>query len=139
MQRAYFDDFEPGQDWGAHSWTTSEAICRRWQSAGLGGCPEETDPANSDRRLRAPPALVLVALSQAMQDRLRDKPPGGVHAKQSLAFHAPVFADDVLTTSVAVKAKYVKRERRYVEFETKTVNQAGELVLSALRTVIWAG
>lgn len=138
MPRAYFDDFEPGQDWGSNTWTPSEALCRRWQAAGLGGAPEGDGSPEAGGRLRAPPALVFVALSQVIQDRLRDKPPGGVHAKQGLSFHAPIYAGDALTTSLKVRSKYIKRERRYVELETETVNQHGTLVCSGLRTTIWA-
>jgi acyl dehydratase len=127
MPRAYFDDFEPGQEWGSHDWTATSEICARWSSAF--GTP------SSDRM---PPALAFVALSQCVQDLLHEKPPGGVHVRQEIEFQGQANVGDKLTTFLSVNTKYLKRERRYVEFRTVTRNAAGDVIFTGLRTTIWA-
>lgn len=137
MPRAYFDDFQPDQDWGSNEWTVTEKLCARWVRAGFGDCP--ADPTEGSTKKRAPASLMFVALSQCIQDLLRDKPPGGVHAKQQLQFHAPIYVGDTLRTNLKVRNKYWRKDRRYVEFDTTTLNQDGVVVATGLRTTIWAG
>lgn len=142
MPRAYFDDFYAGQDWGVHTWTVASEIVAAWGQVTGDRSPlyQDCKEASSSpyKGPIAPAALAFVYLSQGIQDLLREKPPGGVHAKQELTFFAPVRAGDVLTTSLKVREKYVKRERKYVVFETTTLNQRGEKVLEGVRTSIWA-
>jgi acyl dehydratase len=142
MRRAYFDDFEPGQLWGTAVWQASPEICRAWRDA-TGDNDDIYDDTEAARNSAyggpiVPPGLAFIYLSDCIQDLLRNKPPGGVHAKQQLSFLEPIRPGDVLTTSLRVKGKYVKRERKYVEFETETVNQHGQMVLTGKRISIWA-
>jgi len=133
MPRAYFDDFFPGQDWGSTVWLATEELCRSWTALGLGRSPSGASGAT-----RIPPALLQIALAKCIQDKLREKPPGGIHAKQRFTFHAPACVGDTLTTQLKVSTKYIKRERKYVEFDSITTNQAGRIVATGLRTTIWA-
>lgn len=127
MPRAYFDDFAPGQAWGTDEWTPTADICARW-------CRAFCTAPNA----RMPPALAFVALSQCIQHLLRDKPPGGVHVRQQIDFHRRARVGEPLVTALSVRTKYLKRERRYVEFDTVTRDIAGDLVFTGLRTTIWA-
>ena len=142
MPRAYFDELQPGQNWGGHRWVVSPEVVTAWGEATGDRSPlyrDSEEARNSPYKGPiAPPALAFVYLSQGIQDLLREKPPGGVHAKQQLTFFAPVRPGDVLTTSLKVRDKYIKRERKYVVFETTTVNQRGEKVLEGVRMSIWA-
>jgi hypothetical protein len=131
MPRAYFDDFEPGQTWGTDVWIASEEVCRKWTASMKGS-------ATASQSKRMPAALAQIAIAQSVQNLLREKPPGGVHVKQRLEFRAPIWIGDELTTELRIRNKYLKRERRYVEIETETRNQSGDVVLSGLRTTIWA-
>lgn len=142
MPRAYYDDLQPGQEWGTHTWVASPEICAAWQQATGDESPlyHDTEAARISpyKRPIVPPSLAFVYLSQGIQELLREKPPGGVHQKQQLTFFAPAYVGDVLTTSLTVLEKYVKRERKYVVFRTVTVNQRGEKVLEGVRISIWA-
>lgn len=142
MPRAYFDDLQPGQMWGTNTWVATPEVCAAWRRATGDNCPIYDDSkatrASSYGGPIVPPALAFVYLSECIQDLLRDKPPGGVHARQQLSFHEPVRPGDALTTSLRVRNKYEKRGRKYVEFETESVNQHGQKVLTGLRTSIWA-
>jgi hypothetical protein len=131
MPRAYFDDFEPGQTWGTDVWIASEEVCRKWTASMKGS-------ATASQSKRMPAALAQIAIAQSVQNLLREKPPGGVHVKQHLEFRAPIWIGDELTTELRIRNKYLKRERRYVEIETETRNQSGDVVLTGLRTTIWA-
>lgn len=142
MPRAYFDDLQPGQEWGTADWQATPEACRAWRDA-TGDHSDIYEDGEVARksvygRPIVPPGLAFIYLSDCIQDLLREKPPGGVHAKQQLSFHLPVHPGDTLTTSLKVKDKYIKRERKYVEFETVTVNQHGQKVISGLRISIWA-
>lgn len=142
MPRACFEDLEAGQEWGESVWHATGEACDEWRRATGDDHPlyHDTDAARSSSYKGAivPPGLAFVYLSECIQDLLRDKPPGGVHAKQKLVFHEPIRRGDVLTTSLRVQDKYVKRGRKHVGFQTNTVNQHGKTVLTGVRTSIWA-
>lgn len=84
---------------------------------------------------RAPPMIAAVYLIDVL--KARGGPPGGVHAKQNLAFHHALHVGDLLRTQACVTDKYVKKERRYVVAETETRNQRGEVVATGVITSIW--
>jgi len=96
---------------------------------GLYGAPD-----GEGQRL-APPMIAAVYLINVL--KARGGPPGGVHAKQQLAFHERIYVGDTLSTQGCVTDKYIKKERRYVVASTETRNQRGELVATGLITSIW--
>jgi len=82
-----------------------------------------------------PTTAAIYSLNAIMTEG--EMPPGGIHAKQYFEFHAPVRPGDTLTTTATVIEKYIKRERKYVVFETVTLNQKGEKVVTGRMTAIW--
>lgn len=84
---------------------------------------------------QAPPTLAAVYIRPA-QDALNG-PPGGVHAKQSFAFHAGVHTGDRLETTLEVVEKYERKGRRYLVSATRTLNQSGACVTTGRITQIW--
>lgn len=95
----------------------------------------DSDAQRSVDAAEAPPTLAAVYIRPA-QNALRG-PPGGVHAKQQFAFHAPVRIGDVLETTLVVQEKYERKGRNYLVSETRTVNQRGILVTTSRITQIW--
>lgn len=95
----------------------------------------ESDAARSGDPAEAPPTLAAVYIRPA-QNALRG-PPGGVHAKQQFAFHAPVRVGDVLETTLLVREKYERKGRNYLVSDTSTVNQLGVIVTTGRITQIW--
>lgn len=98
------------------------------------GLPENNIPKSVENEW-AEPTLAALYIRPA-QNALRG-PPGGIHAKQSFQFHAPVKAGDVLETILEVKEKYERNGRRYVVSETQTKNQNGTKVTTSKITQIW--
>lgn len=83
----------------------------------------------------APPMLAAVYIRPA-QNALQG-PPGGVHAKQSFAFHHTVREGDRLSTTLTVLEKYERKGRNYLMCETRTVNQDAILVTTGRIVQIW--
>jgi 3-hydroxybutyryl-CoA dehydratase len=90
--------------------------------------------ARHDARL-APPELAVIYLTPVLQ--ARGGRPGGVHARQSLAFHRAVHVGDVLFTQGRVTGKYEKKGRNYVVSQTQTHDAEGRLVTTGVTTGIW--
>jgi 3-hydroxybutyryl-CoA dehydratase len=82
-----------------------------------------------------PPMLAAVYIRGA-QDALKG-PPGGIHAKQRFVFLAKIQIGDVLETTLTIKEKYEKKGRRYIVFETHTMNQNGLEVTKGEIVSIW--
>jgi acyl dehydratase len=82
-----------------------------------------------------PTTAAIYTLSAIMTEG--EMPPGGIHAKQRFEFIHPPRPGDTLTTTAKVAEKYIKREKKYVVFETTTINQKGEKVVGGKMTAIW--
>jgi hypothetical protein len=121
---AFFDDLEPGQEWGVSTWIVAPDFCSTWEKV-IG----EKAPAYgaSGNVAYAPPSLAFIYLTECTQDLMPNRAQGGVHARQELTFGVPIKVGDHLSTRMTVSNKYIKRERRYVEITTETRNQKQEL------------
>lgn len=138
---AYFADLAPGQDWGVHHWTLTADFARGWREITGDDFPIYHDGPQARAAYGAPiapPSIAFIFLTEAIQALMPNRAPGGVHARQTLRFLAPIHVGDTLGTRLTVTGKYLKRERKYVEMETVTHNQHGEKVLEAFRVTIWA-
>lgn len=127
-----FDKTVVGEVWGSHDWPVTQELCDAWQKL----LSDETPAYTADGRRAMPQGLLLVMYANCSVALRPNRPSGGVHAKQKLRFGVPAYVGDVLTTQVKVADKYLKRERRYVELETITTNQHGEMVVAGVRTTI---
>ena len=133
MSYLKFDELETGRELPPVEYQVTRDhidLCRR------ATLDEDTPRQDADGREIAPLSLAAAYMRRVYQSL--PNPPGGIHAKQRYAFHRPVHADDVLTTSGRIVDKYVKRGNKYVIVESTSVNQRGELVTSAWATRIWA-
>lgn len=75
-----------------------------------------------------PAALTSLYILDAVLKAYPNRPKGNVHAKQEFVWYTPVRVGEALSTEVIVADKWVKRGRRYVQTETRTKNDAGQLV-----------
>jgi hypothetical protein len=66
-------------------------------------------------------------------------PPGTIHAKQYYHFFKAVSPGQSLITTGKIVGKYMKSDNRYIVLETKTCDDAGELVTVGRMTVILPG
>lgn len=92
----------------------------------------------------APPMFVVVFAKEAMEKLFMD---GElkldmfklVHGEQEFNFHKIVRANDTIKTHGKIKNIYQKNNNNFVELETKSYNQTGELVTDGAWTFIIRG
>lgn len=84
---------------------------------------------------RAPSMIASVYLIDLLM--ARRSPPGGIHAKQAIRFHAPIAIGETLSIQGRVVEKYIRKERPYVvsDFEVRT--SADEIAATGRITSIW--
>ena len=79
-----------------------------------------------------------MAAVYTLQEILKVVPPGGIHAKQEFRFIKPAKEGDRLTTKSNVIDKYIKKDRKWVIFETITKNQKNEEIVIGKVSAIWS-
>jgi acyl dehydratase len=63
-------------------------------------------------------------------------PPGAIRMGDEDRFGVPARAGDVLRTELRIVERFEKKERRFMTYEMRTVNQRGERVCSVTFTAI---
>jgi acyl dehydratase len=135
-----YDELEVGQKFKPSTYTLTKETIKKYAEAVEDCNPiylDETQARDSVFKglIGHPTTAAIYSLNSIMTEG--EMPPGGIHAKQSFEFHAPVRPGDSLTTTATVVEKYIKREKKYVVFETTTVNQKGEKIVTGKMTAIW--
>lgn len=92
----------------------------------------------ADSRPLVPAAMTSLYILDAVLKAYPNRPKGNVHAKQEFVWYAPVRVGDALSTEVIVADKWIKRQRRYVQTETRTKNADGRLVATGRMISIFA-
>lgn len=84
---------------------------------------------------RAPSMIASVYLIDLLM--ARRSPPGGIHAKQSIRFHAPIHIGEKLKIQGRVVDKYIRKDRPYIvsDFEVRT--SKGVIAATGRITSIW--
>ncbi|CAN5626251.1 hypothetical protein BH23PSE1_BH23PSE1_02080 [soil metagenome] len=124
-----FDDFEPGRAIGSAALSLDRERLARWQrlfaAAGAGA--------------DAPPGLLVALLMEGYMAALAPRPPGNIHAGQTLRFSGhPLCEGEAFEVAIGCNAKQIKRERRWVHFGATMCNEAGTEILAGEMRVIWA-
>jgi acyl dehydratase len=84
----------------------------------------------------APPTIGALFILK-IYDGLGGQPDGTIHAKQQFKFLGPIYVGEIIRTSGKVVGKRRKRGRQYVEVQTHSLNQLGELIMVGRSTFIW--
>jgi 3-hydroxybutyryl-CoA dehydratase len=89
----------------------------------------------SQGKRRAPSMIASVYLVDLLM--ARRSPPGGIHAKQAIRFHAPIEIGEKLRIQGRVVEKYIRKDRPYIvsDFEVRTGGNA--LAATGRITSIW--
>jgi acyl dehydratase len=133
----YYEDFEVGQEFETQYELTHERVAdfirilgyespmvtQGHQGRDPGDVPVPPAIAASYHNIAAVPGMTL--------------PAGGIYLKQEFKFGAKSFIGDTMITVTRVESKYERKGRKYIRFESQTVNQHGEQVVWGLRTRIW--
>ena len=139
-QLLVYDELQVGQKFKPTTYALTKETIEKYAEAVEDRNPlylDETPAKNSSFKglISHPTTAAIYSLSAIMTEG--EMPPGGIHAKQSFEFHTPARPADALTTTATVVDKYIKREKKYVVFETTTVNQKGEKIVTGKMTAIW--
>ncbi len=140
-----FDDLEPGAETPPYTVVMTAETIRAYAAAIGDDNPihqdEDAAKAAGYRGLVAPPATVgiygRVSNLLGAYTPKRKPPPGVIHAGQLFEFSGVVLAGDVIVSRGRVLEKAVRKERKFVTFETLHDNQRGQRVARGEISVIW--
>lgn len=124
-----FDRFQPGAAMGAHTEAIDERILGHWR---------RLYPWDAPTGDALPPGIATVLLMRAYMQALSPRPPGNVHARQSLSLTAAPRLGESVTTAFTCVGKELRRERRYVEVDAVATGDGGRALFSGRMTLIWA-
>ena len=133
----YYENFEVGQEFETIYELTEQRVTDFIRILGYES-PMVT-PGNQQRipgDVPVPPAIAASYHNIAAVPGMT-LPPGGIYLKQEFKFGTKSFMGDTMTTVTRVESKYERKGRKYIRFESQTVNQRGEEVVWGLRTRIW--
>ncbi|OGW17898.1 MAG: hypothetical protein A3G93_09115 [Nitrospinae bacterium RIFCSPLOWO2_12_FULL_45_22] len=134
-----YDELEVGRKFKPATYTLTKETIGKYAEAVEDRNPLYLDEAQAKNSafkglISHPTTAAIYSLASIMTEG--EMPPGGIHAKQFFEFHTPARPGDALTTTATVVDKYIKREKKYVVFETTTVNQKGEKIVTGKMTAI---
>lgn len=124
-----FERFEPGTALGAHTESIGERMLAHWRTLYPWDVPEGD---------ALPAGLATVLLMRAYMKVLSPRPPGNVHARQTLSLSAALRLGNPVTTTFTCAGKALRRERRYVEVDARATGDDGRPLFAGCMTLIWA-
>jgi len=127
-----YDDFVPGAVLGQTSERLDDAMAARWRE--IFGARAEGDSLGAAEGA----SLALILMMRAYCRVVSPRPPGNVHARQGFALAALPRAGEVVCTVVRCAGKEIRRERRYVELETRGTGDGGRELFVGKMTLVWA-
>lgn len=123
-----FDTLSEGTAFGTQVLHLSDTLMGRWTSL----YPDDEPDG------RMPAGMIAVASMRAYSDLVAPRPPGNVHGSQRYEMLRRPEVGERLTTSIACAGKEVKRDRRWVHFDTETRGEDGTPCFRGRMTVLWA-
>lgn len=122
-----FNDIHPGVVMGEWVETYSEAHATKWLAL-FGHGPEAAQAAS----------MATVYMMRAFLNVVAPRPPGNIHAKQTLRMKGLPKIGETLTMTVACEGKELRRERRYVDLSVKARGEGERPIFEGLISLIWA-
>lgn len=122
-----FDDFQPGAELGRVSVALDGARIANWSA--IYGAVDAPD--------RVPSGMLVAAMMEAYLKAFQPRPPGNIHAGQTLAFVGSAKPGDQLEAKVTCLDKVLRKERRWVTFGVTLRNGSQDVLSGEIRTV-WA-
>lgn len=124
-----FERFVPGAEIGRFTERIGAEVLARWRAL---------YPWDAPAGDRLPNGLATVLLMRGYMNTLSPRPPGNVHARQTLALHSAPRVGEAVTTTYRCAGKEMRRERRYVEVDAQARGEDGRLLFDGRMTLIWA-
>lgn len=122
-------DFAPGETLGEVAVTLDDARLDQWASI-YGTRPAPGAPV--------PRGLLVAAMMEGYTKAIQPRPPGNVHAGQTLLFAGPVPAPGAtLSLRLSCRDKEVRKGRNWVTFAAELSGPDGPVMTGEIRS-IWA-
>ncbi|RXV59155.1 hypothetical protein C6W92_15685 [Roseovarius sp. A46] len=127
-----FADFHPGHSFGEMSITLDPDRLAKWDAIYGGGSKSD------DTSRPLPRGLLVTCMMEAYLGLIQPRPPGNIHAGQSLNFGTGhVRLGDTVTLKATCRDKTERKGRGWVTFAL-TVTRGAETLLSGDVRSIWA-
>lgn len=124
-----FDAFSPDRIMGRASERLNESMMTMWK---------ELYPCEVDQRGHAPAGLSTLLIMRAYMQVLTPRPPGNIHVRQKVEIAALPRLGEEVATEIRCVGKELRRERRYVDLETRSTGERGRELFTGAMTLIWA-
>ena len=126
-----FDDFTAGISLGTVAIDLDRDTVAQWSAL----FPQvRTNGDGSD----LPAGYVAVVAMRAYTRACSVRPPGNIHGEQSYEIIRLPRIGSTVVTEVSCIAKEIKRERRWVTFETMTRSREGESLFRGVMKIAWS-
>ena len=134
-----FDEIETGMNLGQGTYEVTAANIARF--ARLLGYEDpvyfdEAHAASSEFGSIITPPGMLFLYGLKLGWELNLYPPGAIRMGDDNTFHNPAHPGDILTTSITVRDRFVRKERKFLQIALETVNQDRLPVCTVVFTVI---
>lgn len=126
-----FDRFEAGALIGTSVLPVTDSDAERWMAL----FPRADGAPRPDR---LPAGLAVALMMRGYMNILGDRPPGNVHAEQTLAWGEPIRPGGEVVVSLRCLAKDLRNGRRWVMFENRVTAASGLLHLQGRMRMLWA-
>lgn len=127
-----YADFQPGHTFGEMSIVLDADRLAQWDAI-YGGGGNLNDPARP-----VPRGLLVTCMMEAYLELIQPRPPGNIHAGQSLVFGTGhIQLGDTVTVTASCLDKTLRKGRGWVIFEV-TVTRGDQTLLRGEIRSIWA-
>ena len=125
-----FDRFEAGALIGTSVLPVTGTDAERWTALfPRAGAPQPD---------RLPAGLAVALMMRGYMTILSDRPPGNVHAGQTLVWGEPIRPGGEVVVSLRCLTKELRNDRRWVTFENRVTATTGQLHLHGQMRMLWA-
>lgn len=124
-----FDRFEVGQSFGVVRWSPDRAAFVQWNAL-FRACPDD--------QATLPAGMISMVALRAYMTLLADRPPGNIHAAQTMRVRCLPVLGASLDTEIRCVSRELWNGRRWVRFSTSTCLEQGTPCFDGEMTMLWA-
>lgn len=95
-------------------------------------------PEDGETGETMPTGMVAIVAMRAYTQVVTPRPPGNVHGEQRFDITRLPKVGETLVTVVSCVSKTLKKEHRWIEFATDTLDLEGRPLFAGRQTILWA-
>ncbi len=125
-----FDDLKVGSHLGSYTEAIDGHLLEQWRAL---------YPWDLSTKDEAPCSVAMALIMRAYMQVVTPRPPGNIHAEQLLEMLSPLKLGRHVTTRLSCVEKYLRHDRRFIEFAAEiTDEESHEPLVRARLKLIWA-